>query len=221
VYFGNHLRGVLIASGINVAGAAVDIDDISDAPPRASERVLAAHRSAPLSELAQPMMRLSQNLYAETLLKALGAWAGTPSTAGGIAAARNVLDLWNIPPSALQQSDGSGLSPYNLASASALARILEHVSQDRKLRGAFVEALPAAGREGTLENRMKGTPAQGNVRAKTGSLSNARSLSGYVTTADGEPLVFSLIGNNFGVPPENIDRAIDAVVVRLARFSRK
>jgi D-alanyl-D-alanine carboxypeptidase/D-alanyl-D-alanine-endopeptidase (penicillin-binding protein 4) len=68
---------------------------------------------------------------------------------------------------------------------------------------------------------MKRTPAQGNARAKSGSMMNAYSLAGYVTSADGEPLVFAVIANNFGLPAQSVDSAIDAIVVRLARFTRK
>ena len=67
----------------------------------------------------------------------------------------------------------------------------------RRLRGPFEASLPIAGRDGTLANRMKGTAAEGNARAKTGSMTSVRGTSGYVTTADGEPLVFSIIANNF------------------------
>jgi D-alanyl-D-alanine carboxypeptidase/D-alanyl-D-alanine-endopeptidase (penicillin-binding protein 4) len=66
---------------------------------------------------------------------------------------------------------------------------------------------------------MKGTPAEGNARAKTGSMSNVRGLSGYVTAADGEPLVFSILANNFEAA-ETINRTMDAIVVRLATFLR-
>lgn len=167
------------------------------------------------------MMRLSQNLYAETLLKTLGAWSGTPTTAGGLTAVRNVMETWGIPSSGYTQADGSGLSRYNVVTADTLVSILAHVDGDPRLREPFRSALPAAGRDGTLENRMKDTPAQENARAKTGSLTNAYALSGYVTSADGEPLVFSILANNFGLPAEAIDRITDAIVVRLARFSRK
>ena len=80
--------------------------------------------------------------------------------------------------------------------------------------------MPIAGRDGTLANRMKGTPAEGNARGKTGSLSNVRALSGFVTTADGEPLVFSIIANNFDTGADVINKATDAIVVRLATFRR-
>jgi serine-type D-Ala-D-Ala carboxypeptidase/endopeptidase (penicillin-binding protein 4) len=221
LYFVNQLRSVLVSSGIEVRGAAVDIDDAANPPVSERATPIVRYRSAPLSELAVTMMRLSQNLYAETLLKTLGAWSGTPTTAGGLAATRKVMETWGIPALGYSQADGSGLSRYNVVSAASLASILTHVEADPRLREPFRSALPAAGRDGTLENRMKGTPAQGNARAKSGSLTNAYALSGYVASADGEPLVFSIIANNFGTPPEVIDRIEDAIVVRLARFSRR
>ena len=126
-----------------------------------------------------------------------------------------------MPPSELIQKDGSGLSRYDYVTADALAGVLAHVERDDRLRGPFDASLPIAGRDGTLSGRMKGTPAEGNVRAKTGSMSNVRALAGYVTTADGEPVVFSILANNFETTPDQITRTIDAIVVRLASFSRR
>ena len=80
----------------------------------------------------------------------------------------------------------------------------------------FVSSLPIAGVDGTIRNRMKGTPAQGNLHAKTGTLDKARSLSGYVTTADGRMLLFSALCNNYVVPTRRVDQVTDALGVRLA-----
>jgi len=96
-----------------------------------------------------------------------------------------------------------------------------HVDRDQRLRGPFEASLPIGGRDGSLSNRMKGTPAEGNARAKTGSMTGVRSLSGYVTAADGERLAFAIIANNFEVPAEAINRATDDIVVRLATFERR
>ena len=98
--------------------------------------------------------------------------------------------------------------------------ILAHVDRNDTLRRPFETALPVAGTDGTLSRRMAGTPAAGRARAKTGSLSNVRALSGYVTTEDGERLAFSIIANNFETPSSVVDQATDAIVERLARFSR-
>ena len=86
--------------------------------------------------------------------------------------------------------------------------------------GPFVSALPIAGVDGSLAGRMKGTAAEGNVRAKTGTMSNIRSLAGYVTTRGGERLAFVIVINNFeGTGPE-ANQAIDAITVKLAEFAR-
>jgi D-alanyl-D-alanine carboxypeptidase/D-alanyl-D-alanine-endopeptidase (penicillin-binding protein 4) len=92
-------------------------------------------------------------------------------------------------------------------------------SDDRHI-APFINALPVAGVDGTIAGRMKDTPAQGNARAKTGSIANARALSGYVTSAEGEPLVFSMIVNNFNVPQSQADAVIDRAVARMAGFRR-
>ena len=165
-------------------------------------------------------MKASQNLYGETLLKTIGAAAGTPTTEAGRTAALATLQGWGVEPGGLIMRDGSGLSRYNYVTAQTLVTILTHVDRDEKLRGPFEAALPIAGQDGTLAGRMAGTPAAGNARAKTGSISNARALSGYVRTRGSEPVVFSIIANNFEAAAGVIDQATDAIVVRLAQFSR-
>ncbi len=221
VYFVTELRDALTAAGIEVRGPAVDIDDITDPPSRARGNVLLNHRSPPLSELASTMMRLSQNLYAETLLKTMGAQRAIGSSLSGRAAVTGVLEGWGLAASDFRVVDGSGLSVYDLVTPDVLVSVLTHVAQNDSLRGPFEAALPIAGREGTLAQRMRGTAAEGNVRAKTGSLSNARAMSGYVRSAEGELLVFSMLVNNFGASSEATDRAMDAIMVRLAQFSRR
>jgi D-alanyl-D-alanine carboxypeptidase/D-alanyl-D-alanine-endopeptidase (penicillin-binding protein 4) len=80
----------------------------------------------------------------------------------------------------------------------------------------YREALPIAGVDGTIGNRMKGTPAAGNARAKTGTLDKARALSGYVTTADGRLVLFAMVSNNFTVPTRDVERVQDLLVTTLA-----
>ena len=81
---------------------------------------------------------------------------------------------------------------------------------------AYYDAMPIGGVDGTIRNRMKGTPAQGNVHAKTGSVALARSLSGYVTTANQRMLIFSFLCNNWTVPVREVERVQDAIAARLA-----
>jgi serine-type D-Ala-D-Ala carboxypeptidase/endopeptidase (penicillin-binding protein 4) len=222
LYFLAAMRDGLIANGIDVRGAPVDIDDMANAPSRQEGTVVLTHRSPPLSRLAETMMKWSQNLYAETLLKTLGAQAtGAGSVEAGRAAVNVTLQAWGIPAGHVQMTDGSGLSRYNLITSDALVMVLTRVYRDEHLRGAFERALPIAGVDGTLAKRMKGTKAAANVRAKTGSLSNARAIAGYVRTAEGEALAFSIIANNYAVPTDLVDTTADGIITALAGFSRK
>jgi D-alanyl-D-alanine carboxypeptidase/D-alanyl-D-alanine-endopeptidase (penicillin-binding protein 4) len=220
LYFVAALRDALIADGIDIRGPAVDIDEVAAPPLRDRGTLLLTHRSPPLSTLAETMIKLSQNLYAETLLKSLGAAAGVGTAEAGRSAAVSIVREWGVTPADLVIADGSGLSRYNLATAEAIVTILTHVDRDDRLRAPFEAALPVAGRDGTLAQRMRGTAAEGNARAKTGSFSNARALSGYVRTADDEPLVFSIIVNNFGTTPDVVEQTMDSIVVLLASFRR-
>lgn len=223
LFFVTVLRNTLIAHGIGVDGPAVDIDELTEAPARDGASVLLTHQSPPLSMLATTLMKVSQNLYAETFLKTLSAPGmndGVATASEGRRLARATLQAWGVEDGGLIMRDGSGLSRYNYVTPQTLVTILTHVDRDDRLRGPFESALPVAGRDGTLERRMAGTPAEGNAHAKTGSIANARALSGYVTTADGERLVFSILGNNFETAASLIEQTSDQIVVRLAQFRR-
>ena len=220
LFFVTVFRDTLISHGIEIRGPAVDVDDVTGPPSAGDGTVLNIHHSPPLSTLAVRLMKTSQNLYAETLLKTLGGLAGAPTFEGGRTAAGATLAPWGISPTGVVQVDGSGLSRYNYVTAETLVTVLTHVDRDAGMRGPFEASLPVAGRDGTLAARMKGTIAEGNARAKSGTLANVRSLAGYVTSAGGEPLVFAMIVNNFGTMPEVATTAIDAIVVKLAEFKR-
>ncbi len=217
------LRRVLSARGIPVGGDAIDIDELAAPPDLAGAQTLARYTSAPLSQIGKVMLKVSQNLYADTLLKTLGkpARAGPASTAAGATVVQDTLKGWGIAPDRYVMMDGSGLSRYNYLTPDVLVTILTRMASDDRHKTLFADALPVAGVDGTIAGRMKNTKAQGNARAKTGSISNARALSGYVTSADGEPLVFSMIVNNFNVPQSDADAVIDRAVVRLAEFRRR
>ena len=220
LFYVNALRTALIANGIDVRGPAVDIDDVRDASPVAQTTLVVSYPSAPLATLAVRLMKVSQNQYAETFLKTLGAGPGVvPSAAAGRHAVLAIVKGWGVSASEVIQRDGSGLSRYDYVTPAALVAILTHVDRDPRLKGPFVASLPIAGQLG-LSNRMKGTPAEGNARAKTGSMTSVRGLSGYVTSADGEPLVFSILANNFDSPATTINDTSDAIVIRLAAFTR-
>ncbi len=113
--------------------------------------------------------------------------------------------------------DGSGLSRYDYISPDEIVKILTAMYEG-PYRDIWYDALPVAGVDGTLRNRMKGTRAEDNVHAKTGTISNVRSLSGYVTTADGEPLVFSFIVNSHLANSEATEELTDSVASMLAAY---
>jgi D-alanyl-D-alanine carboxypeptidase/D-alanyl-D-alanine-endopeptidase (penicillin-binding protein 4) len=222
LFFVESLRRALIERGLDVRGEAADVDDLHPAPPLARSLKVATHQSPPLSALAVRLMKVSQNQYAETFLKTLALHTSAGGQATAAAArdlAQQLFEAWGVDGGSLIQRDGSGLSRYDYVTAEALATILVHLYEDPAARGPFTASLPVVG-DGTLANRLKGTAADGRLRAKTGSMSNVRAMAGYVDTADAEPLVFAIIANNFDSPPDVINGATDAMVVRLAEFSR-
>ncbi len=230
-FFASALRKALIAEGIQVAGDAIDIDELESKPDVTRARTLVSHKSPPLGELVSSMMKVSQNQYAEILLRTLGT-VGLPRRSGdaaeagvtgamGAKKAREVLQRWNIPDDSVVMADGSGLSRYNYVTSEALVRILQVMRGDARHASAFIESLPVAGRDGTLARRLAGTAAEGKVRAKTGTVDNVRAIAGYVETADGETLVFSMIANNFTVASGVIDAAADQALIRLATFTTR
>ena len=223
-YFAQSLKEALAERGIGVAGDAVDGDDLAvpSGPAPVQRRVLARTQSPPLGDIATVLMKVSQNLYAETLLKAAGAVAGgVGTTASGRAQVAAMLRDWQIDDRALVMADGSGLSRYNYVTANLLTAILARLYADAAHREGFLSTLPIGGQDGTVSTRMRGTRAAGNARAKTGSIANVRSLSGFVRTQDGEMLVFSILANDFVVPGATVNWIADLAVEVLANFTRR
>ncbi|MDQ3070358.1 MAG: D-alanyl-D-alanine carboxypeptidase/D-alanyl-D-alanine-endopeptidase [Acidobacteriota bacterium] len=219
LFFAAGLRDALMAAGIRVDGAAMDIDQVDGYVVSAQDRLLAMHRSAPLSELGAYFMKVSQNVYGETFLKAMGrtAGGGAGSLATGRAVVRGLLEKWGIAPGTYAIFDGSGLSRYNEISAALVVTVLRRMHEDEKHRGWFMAALPVAGQDGTLDQRMIGTELARAVQAKTGTISNARSLSGFLTAPDGERFVFSIIANNFQRPSAEVDAIAEGALKRVLR----
>lgn len=225
LFFAESLRDALVVRGIRVHGPAADLDDLAGQPgvvPHNERRVLAMSQSPPLSEIATVLMKVSQNLYAETLLKAMAAARGGLGTfEGGRLAVRETFAAWGIPDGSYILADGSGLSRYNYVSAGTIATILQRMHGDPAHRDRFVATLPVAGKDGTISTRLRRTRAEGNAAAKTGSISNVRSLSGFVRTRDGETLAFAILANDFAVPPATVTWMIDLGVEILANFTRR
>jgi D-alanyl-D-alanine carboxypeptidase/D-alanyl-D-alanine-endopeptidase (penicillin-binding protein 4) len=223
LFFAQALKDTLVAQGIPVSGEAADLDDVAaQTDSRGERRTIASTTSPPLRTMATVLMKVSQNLYAETFLKAAGrAQGGLGTIAAGRQAARTILSSWGIPDTSYVMVDGSGLSRYNYVSAAALASILEHMYKDTRHRDALMATLPIAGKDGTISTRLRRTRAEGNAVAKTGSISNVRSLSGFVRTRDGEMLAFSILANDFVIPSATVNWIADLGVEVLANFTRR
>jgi D-alanyl-D-alanine carboxypeptidase/D-alanyl-D-alanine-endopeptidase (penicillin-binding protein 4) len=178
-----------------------------------------------MSALARAIQKPSQNLYADLLFAHVGETMRDDSTDPdttseelGVRALRQFLTHAGIKESETIFEEGSGLSRDNLTTPNATVTLLKFMSQ-HKCAEAFVDALPIAGVDGTLRNRMKGTAAEGKVRAKTGSLRWAKSLAGYATTAAGERLVFCFMLNRFQSVNGSPSADLDAMAVVLAGFT--
>ena len=174
--------------------------------------------SLPMRNIIPALMKPSQNQIAEILLKTIGLERGGMGTADSARKIVGQLLLsWGVQPDGFVIRDGSGLSRHDLVSPETIVRVLDRIQQDTAF-AVFYNAMPIAGVDGTLKDRMKGTPAEGNVHAKTGSIASARSLSGYVTTADGERLIFSVLSNNWTTPSSEVTGIADQIAAALASY---
>src|SRR2546425_1004365 len=183
-------------------------------------------QSPPFSVVAAQTLKPSQNLYTELILRTLGKTVTVTAPSNntrtsedaGIEVVKTFLKEAGVYPDTLVLTDGSGLSRNDMVTAEATVRLLMYMSR-HKHAAVWRDALPVAGVDGTLRNRMKGTVAENNLRAKTGSLSSAASLSGYVTSTAGENLVFSIMVNNYPQDAEPRTVCIDPIAVLLASFA--
>lgn len=174
----------------------------------------------PVDSVLINMMKMSDNLSAENTLKVIAAEKrGPPGTSSnGISIVNGFLSSLGIDTTAYLMVDGSGVSHYNLINAETLVELLCGMYRQKELIGLYRTSLPVAGVDGTLEKRMKGTSAEGRVRAKTGTLRDASSLSGYVQTEGGDVLAFSILMQDFIGSPKPYRDAQDKIAELLARF---
>lgn len=210
-----------------VSSAATAQPQNMTAPPPPVE--IASLPSPAFNSIAAQTLKPSQNQYTEIILRTLGRTQPPVSTETvrmrddeekGLEVVKALLRQAGVSDNEVALNDGSGLSRNDLISANTTIQLLTFMSK-HKYFPQFREALPIAGVDGTLRTRMRGTPAEGNVRAKTGSLSSVASLSGYVTTAGGEHLVFSMMLNNYPDAAAVRRDSIDAIAVLLASFAGK
>jgi D-alanyl-D-alanine carboxypeptidase/D-alanyl-D-alanine-endopeptidase (penicillin-binding protein 4) len=207
------LAAALTTRGIAFAGITDSAADVSVTPATLFETL-----SVPLRDILPHFLKPSQNQIGEILLKTIGLEKGGAGIAdSGAAVVKRQLLAWGAEPDEFWVYDGSGLSRHDLVSPKTLVRLLSNAQREPWYQ-FFYDALPVAGVDGTLRSRMRGSPAAGNMHAKTGTIEFVRSLSGYVTDADGERLVFSILCNNFTIPVDSVTWMQDAIGVLLATY---
>ena len=208
------LRDALVRKSIGLDGGVRD--SILPAPFKMDTLFVLV--SPPLRDILPALMKPSQNQIAEILLKTIGLERGGLGTADS---ARKIVGqqllAWGVQPDGFVIRDGSGLSDQDLLTPETIVRVLDRIQRDTAF-ATYYNSMPIAGVDGTIHTRMKGTPAEGNVHAKTGMLAKARSLSGYVTTADGERLIFSILANNTTTPGSAVTRVADQIAASLAAY---
>lgn len=225
-WFGAALKEALAQNGISVDGKVRCIAWPDSASWSTTNLVkLGEVKSPPLRDLVRGFMKPSQNLETDLIFEHVGELSrpansppGPTSESLAVAALEKFLAANGVPGD-VHFDEGSGLSRNNLTSAEATTALLAVMSTNRWARDYF-DALPIAGVDGTLRRRMRNPPAFKNIHAKTGTLRWANSLSGYVTTAAGEKLAFSLMLNRYDSPPGiNRTEELDTIAVMLAGFS--
>ena len=193
------LRRALLRHGVAVTGQVRSIHARPAPLDPAALAELAHLASPPLAQLVRQTLKDSLNLNAQLLLLQAGLQGppGLPAEQRGLAALDAFLRRAGLEPREVLAEEGSGLSRKNLVTPRAVVALLRHMAQD----APFTDALPVAGVDGTLRQRLLGTAAQGVLRAKTGTMRYNHALSGYVTTAAGEPLAFAILLNNYRYDP--------------------
>ncbi|MBO3459911.1 D-alanyl-D-alanine carboxypeptidase/D-alanyl-D-alanine-endopeptidase [Aetokthonos hydrillicola Thurmond2011] len=229
-YFLEHFRNALATQNIKVRQAYVSSTNSS------LQQELAAVESPPLPELLAQMNLNSYNLFAEALLRSIGASSlqqaqrtqptikkptdkNKTSADAGLDVMKATLTRLGVDPGGYILADASGLSRKNLVSPQALVQTLQAMAKSQEAY-AYRASLPVAGKSGTLKSRYLHTQGEGIVQAKTGSMDGVVSLAGYITPPNYQPLAFSIIVNQSNQPIKVVRRAIDDVVVSLAQLQR-
>lgn len=217
IFTGEALKCLLQEAGITVRGS------VTLLPTPQTATLLLTHQSAPLSQLLYPMMKNSDNMYADAFFKRLGATFLSPpgSWQKGSMAVREFLRRDPaLDPSDLIILDGSGLSRYDLLSPQDFSHLLSWLYRDFKFGDEVIASLPISGVDGTLKNRMQSVASR--VRAKTGGMMGITGLTGYVVTRDNEVLSVVILINGFVGKAEPYKTQIeDTICKKLALFTRK
>lgn len=225
-YFLRHFQQALANQQIGVSQVAIASSTASEifrSVNQAEQPELAAVESAPLSELLKEVNQQSNNLYAESLLRLMGAnqrstIPSAQTTAEvGLTVVEAALTELGVAPESYALADGSGLSRHNLASPEALVQTLTVMAYSPEA-AVYRNSLSVAGVNGTLQNRFRDTAVQGNLQGKTGAMSGVEVLSGYFTSPNYPPLVFTIMVNQSAQPNRTVRQAIDEMVLLLPRL---
>jgi D-alanyl-D-alanine carboxypeptidase/D-alanyl-D-alanine-endopeptidase (penicillin-binding protein 4) len=211
LFFLRCLKERLHAAGISVGGD-VRLDTVSTGSPLAS----IGHDVRSVLPLVN---KESDNFAAEQVMLAISRYAGDrpAKTAGGIRRILHWLSLFGIDTSGLAIADGSGLSSYSMMSPEQFIRVLAHMYTSKDQFEEFFNSLSIAGVDGTLARRMRGTGAEGRVRAKTGTVTGSSGLAGYAISADGKPIAFAIMSTMYPGKAKPVKRFEDAVVELITR----
>jgi D-alanyl-D-alanine carboxypeptidase/D-alanyl-D-alanine-endopeptidase (penicillin-binding protein 4) len=218
LYAAAALREALIQRGVAVRGEAVARHQLPDEPVApAAGFELARRESAPLLEDLRVTAKVSQNLHAELILRAVGrATRGLGTREAGLQEMRVFLKEAGLKAGEYLPNDGSGLARTNLVTPAAVVKLLEFLYRSPQ-RENWLSILPVSGEDGTLQERLKNTPAVGRIHAKTGSLSHVTALSGYAERRDGTILAFSFLANNEGAPASEVRAVLDKICVLMTQ----
>lgn len=212
------LRRELAAEGIVVRGATRATTDSLAYRHARGAPALAEVRSRPVADWIFPVLNSSQNWFAEMLLKQVGKQFGTAGSwqEGRRVTRRFLIDSMKIDSTQIAVEDGSGLAANNLIAPRAFTTMLSYIRKHPRY-DVIASALPQSGAAGSLRRRFVGTPLEGRVRAKSGTISRVNSLSGYVERSDGRVLIFSIQANHHTLGSTRMVAAIDSVVSELGK----
>ena len=208
-----HLHHLLELKGIRIHAPPTSRHR-QDVPHPPISWQIAALPPAPLMDSLTSINKDSNNLHAELTLHRLGWLGGTGARKDGLERLDALMRAANIPLTAYDFTDGSGLSIYNRITPRALTQLLGF-AQTQDWSDTFKATLPIAGVDGSLRTRFKNTSLEGRLFAKTGTLNGVNALSGYMIAASGETLIFSFIANDrpsqTGSAKPQMDAALEAI----------
>ncbi len=223
LYTARAFRHALAEAGISVLGTTRSTSDSTKYAAARQTPPLAETASRPLRDWIFPILNSSQNWYADMLVKQLGRQFGKGgSWSEGIAVERRFLvDSAGIDSTLFEVTDGSGLSAANLVAPLAFTGMIRYIRRHPHFAQNFLPGLPQSGSPGSLKHRFVGTPLEGRVHAKTGSISRVNTLSGYFELADGRSYTFSVMANHHTQGGRRMLAEIDSIVVAMAAAASK